>query len=520
VVLFHVIQRPNAALISSFSVAALVLIAVTFMFSPEDTALGLRVLTQALILLVIMRIFSLVFVRLTENTRSLLALLDEKTKTLEGHLTRAKITDQRLSVLNRKGFSQYLEQQLAQTVSSAGHYELIFIRAYHLYASPRIFSPEEEDIYYGSLVDRLRQFVSLDTEIGRVGQFDLAVAVFLPSTGKSRQPLDVHAMQRRLSEPVLINGKKMSPDIRLGMVTITDPGEPVAQWMEWASMALLESLKERKTPVSFFDQSMLDQVRFGELIRGSLPAAFDRREFQVVYQPIVDLHDGKLVRAEALVRWAHPELGLIGPDTFISLVESEHMMYQLTRLVFEEVSRARDHWLHTLGENIQVGVNVSASTLESPEQIYKLAAIFNPSGIKGAQGIVFEITESLFLAAIDTTKDVILKLRDQGFSFALDDFGVGYSSLSYLSQFKLDYLKIDRSFVDQIENDKDKQAIVKAVVDVAHALSMRVVAEGIENQEQRDLLLALNCDLGQGYLFSKPLTSDDFQSLLQSQTSQ
>jgi EAL domain-containing protein (putative c-di-GMP-specific phosphodiesterase class I) len=236
----------------------------------------------------------------------------------------------------------------------------------------------------------------------------------------------------------------------------------------------------------------------------------------VVYQPIVDMATGVIHKAEALIRWQHPTRGLISPAAFIPVAEDTGLIIGIGDWVFREAARQAVLWRAAYHPAFQISVNKSPVQFHEQgnghiEWFEYLAEL----GLTG-QSIAVEITEGLLLDSSSTIVDQLLQFRDAGMQVSLDDFGTGYSSLSYLKKFDIDYLKIDQSFVRHLEAGSDDMALCEAIIVMAHKLGIKVIAEGIETKQQRDLLAGAGCDYGQGYLFSKPVPSEEFEVLLKS----
>ena len=246
-------------------------------------------------------------------------------------------------------------------------------------------------------------------------------------------------------------------------------------------------------------------------IEAELRCAINNSEFYLKYQPKLSLESGELIGAEALIRWNSSRLGYIGPDQFIPIAESMGMINELGEWVFDESVKQLRDWNQEgrVGMDFKLAINASAIQLFNPNFLSFLKATLTQYKILPSQ-IQIEITESMFISNIDYAIKVLTDIRDLGISIAMDDFGTGFSSLSYMQSLPLDTLKIDRCFIDQmITNDKSKR-LVKAVISLAHTFELEVVAEGIETKDQHDMILEMGCEYGQGYLFDAPLLPEEF----------
>jgi EAL domain-containing protein (putative c-di-GMP-specific phosphodiesterase class I) len=245
-----------------------------------------------------------------------------------------------------------------------------------------------------------------------------------------------------------------------------------------------------------------------------LRAALPGNQFQLYYQPIVDLASGQINKGEALLRWQHPTQGLVSPDQFIPLAEETRIIIGIGDWVFREAAHQSAHWRQNFCADFQVSINTSPIQYQNDNfSIRQWLEHLDTLGLSG-QAIAVEITEGLLMETISSISAKLLMFRDAGIQVSLDDFGTGYSSLSYLKKFDIDYLKIDRSFVQNLHPESDDLALCEAIIVMAHKLGLKVVAEGIETVEQSRLLQAAGCDYGQGYFFSRPVPADQFDKLL------
>jgi len=250
-----------------------------------------------------------------------------------------------------------------------------------------------------------------------------------------------------------------------------------------------------------------------EQIKTSLCGALEREEFQVYYQPQVNLQTGKIMSAEALVRWLHPEKGLISPAEFIPAAEETGFIVQLGEWVLQTACRQMQVWQNAGFSLQQVAVNLSPRQFHQPNLSSRVAEILAEIGL-APSSLELELTESLMVKDAESAIATLQQLKDLGVSISIDDFGTGYSSLSYLTQYPFDVLKIDRCFISNITDGCTNAAIVKAIIEMAHTLCLEVIAEGVETEAEKDFLWRYECDAMQGYLFSPPVPAADFEQLL------
>ena len=267
-----------------------------------------------------------------------------------------------------------------------------------------------------------------------------------------------------------------------------------------------------------FHATMHDQMVVRLQLETALRKALDRQEFMLVYQPIVSLRQGNLVGFEALVRWQHPSLGLISPADFIPLAEETGLIVALDQwglqTTCQQIRQWQDRWPSLPA--LTLSVNLSSRHFSQPNLAQHVQARLEAAGVT-ADRLKLEITESTLIENTVLANTILAELQQIGVKISLDDFGTGYSSLNYLHQFKLNTLKVDQSFIAPLEASPEKNAIVQAIITLAHALGMEVVAEGVETLAQQQILIAMQCEYGQGYLFAKPLTAKDATRLIEEQ---
>jgi EAL domain-containing protein (putative c-di-GMP-specific phosphodiesterase class I) len=249
------------------------------------------------------------------------------------------------------------------------------------------------------------------------------------------------------------------------------------------------------------------------VLRHSLRKAIEEKQFKLHYQPLVDLVSGTIVGAEALVRWNHPELGLQRPDIFIPFAESSGLIIPLGNWIFREAMQQVVSWRRDGLEVPKIAINVSGVQLQDPGLLRSIETALAQTGAQ-ARHFELELTEGFMIEASPSTLGLLKSLKTLGFTLAIDDFGTGHSSFRYLRDFPVDKVKIDQTFVRQMVVDSSDASIIRAIIALAKSLDLKVVAEGIETMVQRNFLREEGCQIGQGYLFSVPLTAEDFGYLI------
>ncbi len=318
-----------------------------------------------------------------------------------------------------------------------------------------------------------------------------------------------------LKEPYELEGKPVHISASLGLLMGPRTDLTPEQHLHYANVAMHQAKESGKDTVKFFVPRMLDMAKQVMDMEGDLRRACERGEFFLEYQPILDMRDGSLSAVEALVRWKHPERGVIPPSDFIPLAEETGLIVPLGRWVLEEACRQAAAWgANGSAHGVTVSVNISGRQLMERD----LADLVRQALIAGnlrPQLLRLEVTETVVMGSPDVSIGLLDRLKRLGVQIAMDDFGTGYSSLAYLQRLPLDVIKIDRCFVSNMETDSGNREIVRAIISLAHSLGKSVVAEGIELDDQVRLLRGLKCEFGQGYLFSRPMPLEDVGRLIE-----
>jgi len=283
--------------------------------------------------------------------------------------------------------------------------------------------------------------------------------------------------------------------------------------IEHADIAMYRAKKLGRNNFQFFTPSMNDEAMERVRIEGALRNALERDEFVLHYQPQVDMKTGQIVGMEALIRWNHPELGMVPPGRFVGVAEETGLIVPIGAWVMRTACAQNKAWQDAGYPRLRVAVNLSARQFGAANLMASLEATLQETGLDAAC-LEIELTESLFMSDVTPAVELLHRMKALGVNLSIDDFGTGYSSFSYLSRFPIDVLKIDRSFVADITHDANDAAIVTSIIALAHNLKLAVIAEGVETLAQLDYLRSHGCDEMQGYYFSKPVPADQFEALL------
>ncbi|SKA81013.1 PAS domain S-box-containing protein/diguanylate cyclase (GGDEF) domain-containing protein [Paucidesulfovibrio gracilis DSM 16080] len=319
----------------------------------------------------------------------------------------------------------------------------------------------------------------------------------------------------QLREPFLIEGHQVQTTVSIGVVLGAQEDDRPSDLLQKANIAMYRAKESGRDRFDIYNDRMLQRAVDLMHLENDLRKAVQEREFRVYYQPIVSLEHGGLAGFEALVRWEHPERGIVSPGEFIPLAEETGLIIDLGRQVLEESTRTLARWgrEHEQAEKLQLSVNISARQFRNNDLVQDVITALQKSGLQPGR-LKLEITESTVMDNVETSLLRLQRLKEEGIRISMDDFGTGYSSMSYLQKFPLDQLKVDLSFVRRILDSTENAEIVRAIITLAHSLRMAVVAEGIELEEQADLLHSLHCELGQGYLYSPPVPAKQAEELL------
>ncbi len=323
-------------------------------------------------------------------------------------------------------------------------------------------------------------------------------------------------LQQELKRPFMIENKEVFAPASFGVVLNTRDYDDAENIIRDADAAMYHAKENGKAQYKIFDKTLHKKALHLLERETDLRKAVNKNEFENHYQPIVDLQTASLVGFEALIRWNHPQLGLIYPGSFISIAEETGLIVPITQLIAQKACEDLCRWHDQLKDKLKLTMNINLSSKHflSPTLLDDIKEILNQTGMPPQQ-LKLEITETALMEDADETIRLVHRLKDLGLHLVIDDFGTGYSSLSYLQRLPIDTLKVDRSFVSRIKSEPDgNRNIVEAIISLAHRLKMMVVAEGVETEEQFAILLEMNCQFGQGYLFSKPLSKADVDKLI------
>ncbi|MFV1921263.1 MAG: putative bifunctional diguanylate cyclase/phosphodiesterase, partial [Methylotenera sp.] len=299
----------------------------------------------------------------------------------------------------------------------------------------------------------------------------------------------------------------------IGIAMYPEDGTSPDALMRNADAAMYYAKSLGRNNYQFFTKQLSEKIAEQVELENSLFKAFNQNEFKLVYQPKVSLKTGEIVGAEALIRWHHPERGLVSPDVFIPIAEDTGLIRLIGKWVLEEACKQNKRWQDEGLATIPVAINVSPAELKRTNYLHQVSVALMQSGLD-AQFLELEVTETVAIDSNEESIQDLFALREMGVKLSIDDFGTGYSSLSYLKRLPINNVKIDKSFVRDVKMDMNDAAIVTAIIKMSHSLNFNVIAEGVETIEQLDFLKECACDEIQGFYISRPLYPDDFAVLL------
>ena len=363
-----------------------------------------------------------------------------------------------------------------------------------------------------SIAERLRACVRSSDTISRQGG-DEFVILLHEVTHAQDAAVSADKIRLALSAPHHIDGHDLHVTASIGIVTYPADGTDAETLLQNADFAMYHAKDSGRNNYQFFKSDMTVRAIERQSVEDGLRHAMERQEFVLHYQPKMNLKTGAIVGVEALIRWRHPQRGLVPPAQFIPIAEECVFIVPIGRWVLREACRQARAWQDAGLPRMRIAINISAVELRAKDFVAGVRAILTETGLE-PRYLELELTETFLMQDSDSTADVLHALKDVGVQLALDDFGTGYSSLSYLRRFPIDTLKIDRSFVRDLTTDADDASIVSAVISMGNSLHMRVVAEGVETREQLAFLQAQSCPYGQGYYFSQPVVAGECTQLL------
>lgn len=415
---------------------------------------------------------------------------------------------------NRNMMRDRMEQEMKKVSRAGQRMALMFLDLDRFKEVNDTLGHDMGDILLVEAAKRIRDAVRNSDTVARQGgdEFTVILGELDEIDCVERVALNIISA---LAEPFDLAGDTAYITASIGVTFFPDDATSIDQLLKNADQAMYAAKNNGRNRYTYFTPSMhqaaLNRVQLGKDLR----VALEKEQFSVSYQPIVELATGSIKKAEALIRWQHPQRGFVSPVEFIAVAEETGRILEIGDWVFREAARQVTQWRETIDKDFQVSVNTSpVQFLEEACKPEIWISALKRLGLPGS-ALTVEITEGLLMDSGPEVSQKLLMFRDADVQVALDDFGTGYSSLAYLRRFDIDYLKIDKAFVSSLTAESDDMVLCEAIIVMAHKLGIKVIAEGIETEEQRALLTSVGCDYGQGYYFARPMTAQLFDDYYQ-----
>ncbi|WP_082091545.1 sensor domain-containing protein [Domibacillus tundrae] len=423
-------------------------------------------------------------------------LLDQQMEQLAFYDTLTKLP-------NRKLFEDRLSQMVRFSSENGRSFAVLFLDIDRFKLINDSLGHHIGDELLKMFAERLKQNLRKTDTISRLSGDEFTI--LLPEVSQEEAIKLAEHINQIMKEHFDVAGHSITVDISIGLAFSSGKEENNAQELiRHADTAMYYTKKYKRNSYTIFTKEMDLKASYKLTIERDLKSAVSNNELELYYQPIMDLKTGNLTALEALIRWNHPEFGLIPPNDFIPVAEESGQIISIGTWVLQTACRQSKIWQDSGIPSFKVAVNISTKQLQQTEFVDDVLTILEETNLE-SKWLELEVTESILLDDVGLIKESLLKLKQAGISISIDDFGTGYTSLSYLRQYPFDKVKIDRCFIDDINNDLNGKRITSAIISLAHSLEMNVVGEGIEDEIQLEYLKEENCDEGQGYFFNRPL---------------
>ncbi|GIZ53055.1 putative bifunctional diguanylate cyclase/phosphodiesterase [Noviherbaspirillum aridicola] len=420
--------------------------------------------------------------------------------------------DSLTGTLNRSGMMARFAREIAHAQDEGRQLALLFIDLDRFKTVNDTLGHTAGDQLLVAATQRMRQQLSGNEIIARLGGDEFTILTLdTPGGGSAAKLAD--RIIRTLSQPFSIDGQEMYITASVGVACYPSDGKDAPTLLKNADVAMYRAKERGRNTFQFFTADMNHQAFEQMLLENSLRRALERGEFELHYQPQFATATGRLAGVEALIRWRHPELGMVFPGTFIALAEQNGLIVPIGAWVLKEACRQGKAWLDEGRRFGHIAVNLSARQFAADDLLDTIREALDNSGLPPSM-LELELTESAIMHNPGEAIELLDRIRDMGVALSIDDFGTGYSSLASLKQYPLDSLKIDRGFVKGVPHDADDVAITEAIIAIAHKMGLKVVAEGVETAQQAEFLKAAGCDVAQGFLLGRPVAASEVARLM------
>lgn len=424
-------------------------------------------------------------------------------KRIEERIVQLAYYDHDTGLPNRMKFTEYLEDVMHRARRLNQIFAVMFIDMDRFKIINDSLGHYTGDCILKELASRIQAELPPRSIFGRFGGDKFTLILAENASIESAKELAV-TLLRIISKPIFHENLEYVITASIGISFFPSDGLNEELILKNADIAMNRSKNLGGNQITFYSNEMNEQAIHRLELESYLRKALEKNEFYLCYQPIIDLETGKLISAEALIRWKHPKRGNVSPGEFIPLAEETGLIYEIGSWVLRSACRQTKEWQNMGFSNLGISVNVSAHQFQQPTFLSEVKRALNETGLQ-PKYLTLELTESVMVRNITHSISVMNALQELGVNVSIDDFGTGYSSLSYLRNLPINILKIDREFINNLHVDNSDIAIVKAVITMGKGLAVKIVAEGVEKKEQLDLLRELECNYAQGYYFHEPL---------------
>lgn len=435
-------------------------------------------------------------------------------KNVENELEKRALTDSLTGVNNRFAYLEKMKTLLesSQIINNSIQHALFFLDLDRFKQINDTLGHQVGDLLLVEIAKRLSELASSKDIVARYGGDEFVVT--LSNINHPREAAKfADDIISSIEKPIYIDGQEVFISTSIGISIFPQDGNTTEELINRADKAMYYSKQQGRNGFSFyFDELNIDSRRI-LVLDAELRRAIENREFELHFQPKVSLEDEKIQGVEALVRWTSEKLGGVSPNEFIPYAEESGLIIPISEIIFEKACEELKHLKAEGFPNVRIAINVSSIHFQQHHYLESIQSILERNNVS-ANNFEIEVTERTVMNNDHETIKKLVQLKQLGFKISIDDFGTGYSSLSYLVRFPLDYLKIDRSFIQHIVTLDDKQAIVDAIIQMAHRLKLEVIAEGVESIKQVNLLKRLNCNIVQGYYYCKPIPMSELIDFL------
>ena len=416
-------------------------------------------------------------------------------------------TDSLSGLANRNALNEYLERLIANTSRDAKEFAFLFLDLDHFKTINDSLGHNVGDELLKTVASIIDEVLRSNDFVARVGGDEFVIVIQDYNTIMELTNI-IDRIQNQLAKTWVIQTNPISINSSIGIAFYPKDGEDILSLMKHSDIAMYEAKQNGRAQYHFFTEELNTRVQDTIKLDKEMREALKNKDYELYYQPKVDIENNEIIGAEALIRWISPSKGVIAPDVFIPLAEENGFIIELGAWVVEEAVK-QQRIFQDKGLDIIISINVSSKQLLNENFGTYFIALLEKNMVN-ADRIDMEITEYMFLEQNKNNFKILHELSDYGITISLDDFGTGYSSLSYLKKFPIDYLKIDKSFLDDYNTDEGA-IFVDTIVKMGQTLNMKIIAEGVELKEQVEYLKEIGCDYYQGYYFSKPLSVEDFE---------